>query len=86
MHLTKFILKPSYPGLVALNLAANLKMSQTLWVAHETSNGTFGPTRVSIEGCSDVDDFIDILKLKGAVRNNPELAIPPKYPHHSLPA
>ena len=37
-------------------------MSQKLWVAHATPAKTFGPTRVSIEGCSDVDDFKGIFE------------------------
>jgi hypothetical protein len=33
-------------------------MSQKLWVQHNTTAKTFGPTRVSIEGCEYVDDFL----------------------------
>jgi hypothetical protein len=43
---------------------------QKLWIAHETPERTFGPTKVTIDECSNVDD------LKVAIRNNPELAIP----------
>ena len=32
-------------------------MSEKLWVAHQTPERTFGPTRVSIEGCEYVDEF-----------------------------
>ena len=49
-------------------------MSQKLWVAYDTPAKTFGPTKVSSEGCSDVDDF------KVAIRNNPQLAISPNAP------
>ena len=58
--------------------------SQKLWVAYETSGTTFGPTRVSIDGCQYVDDFKGIRGNKTdfivAIRNNPELAIPSKTP------
>ncbi len=48
--------------------------SQKLWVQHITAGKTFGPTRVSIQGCEYVDD------LKVSIRNNPELAIPQNTP------
>ncbi len=55
-----------------------------LWVAHKTPSRIFGPTKVSIEGCSDVDDFKGIIEniflTKGAMRNNPELSIPQNTP------
>ena len=37
-------------------------MSQKLWVAHATPSKTFGPTRVSIDGCQYVDDFLKDIK------------------------
>jgi hypothetical protein len=49
-------------------------MSQKLWVAHKTPAKTFGPTRVSIEGCEYVDDFLNSLY------NRPLLAIPQNTP------
>jgi hypothetical protein len=49
-------------------------MSQKLWVAHATTAKTFGPTKVSIEGCSDVDDFLKEIKKES------QLAIPSKTP------
>jgi hypothetical protein len=49
------------------------KMSQKLWVAHETPAKTF-IDKVSIEDCEYVDDFLK------EIRNNPELAIPSKSP------
>ena len=49
-------------------------MSQKIWVAHETPAKTFGPTRVSIDGCSDVDDFLEEIKKKS------QLCIPSKTP------
>jgi hypothetical protein len=38
-------------------------MSKKLWVAYEALARRFGPTRVSIDGCSDVAHF------KGSIRN-----------------
>ena len=35
-----------------------------LWVQHIAPAKTFGPTRVSIHGCSDVDDFLNRLYEK----------------------
>ena len=49
-------------------------MSQKLWVAHATTAKTFGPTRVSIDGCEYVDDFLNSLY------NRPLLAIPQNTP------
>ncbi|KAI8894634.1 hypothetical protein BC833DRAFT_568188 [Globomyces pollinis-pini] len=37
-------------------------MPQKLWVQHNTAGKIFGPTKVSIEGCSDVDDFLKEIK------------------------
>ena len=45
-------------------------MSQKLWIQHQTTAKTYGPTKVTIDGCEYVDDF------KVAIRNNRELAIP----------
>jgi hypothetical protein len=36
--------------------------SQKLWVQHQTNAKTFGPTKVSIEGCDDVDDLLKEIK------------------------
>jgi hypothetical protein len=36
-------------------------MSQRLWVQHITTAKPFGPTRVSIDGCEYVDDFLNSL-------------------------
>ncbi len=47
--------------------------SQKAWVAHDTPTKTF-VDKVSIDGCEDIADF------KFAIRNNPELAIPPYTP------
>jgi hypothetical protein len=52
----------------------NKMSAQKLWVAHETSERTFGPLRVSTQGCEYVADF------KVAIRRNPELSIPSKTP------
>ena len=41
-------------------------MAQKLWVAYETAEKTFGPTRVSIDGCEYVDDLLDAIKKKFA--------------------
>ena len=49
-------------------------MSQKLWVAHATTAKTFGPTRVSIDGCQYVDDFLNTLYQR------PLLSIPSKTP------
>ena len=49
-------------------------MSQKLWVQHYTTGKPCGPTKVSIKGCSDVDDFL--IKLY----DSPILAIPSKTP------
>jgi S-formylglutathione hydrolase FrmB len=35
--------------------------SQKLWVQYVTPARTFGPTRVSIDGCEDVADFKGII-------------------------
>jgi len=32
-------------------------MSKKLWIAHQTAEKIFGPTRVSFDGCEYVDDF-----------------------------
>jgi hypothetical protein len=37
-------------------------MSQKLWVQHITTAKTFGPTKVSIDGCEYVDDFLKEIK------------------------
>jgi hypothetical protein len=37
-------------------------MSQKLWVQHITAAKTFGPTRVSMDGCEYVDDFLKEIK------------------------
>jgi hypothetical protein len=37
-------------------------MSQKLWVQHITTAKIFGPTRVSIDGCEYVDDFLKDIK------------------------
>jgi hypothetical protein len=49
-------------------------MSQKLWVSYVTPAKTFGPTKVSIDGCSDVDDLLNTLYEK------PLLSIPSKTP------
>ena len=36
-------------------------MLQMLWVEHKTAAKTFGPTKISIDECSDVDDFLNLL-------------------------
>ena len=38
-----------------------IKMSQNVWVAHDAHAKTFGPTKVSIEGCEYVDDLQGII-------------------------
>ena len=38
-------------------------MFQKLWVLHITTAKTFGPTKVSIDGCEYVDDFKGIIGL-----------------------
>jgi hypothetical protein len=58
-------------------------MSKKLWVAHVTPSKTFGPTRVSIDGCEYVDDFKGIIRkilFKVVIRKNPQLAIPQNTP------
>lgn len=37
-------------------------MSKKLWVAHATTAKAFGPTRVSIDVCEYVDDFLKEIK------------------------
>jgi hypothetical protein len=37
-------------------------MPQKLWVQHNTAGKIFGPTRVSIDGCEYVDDFLKEIK------------------------
>jgi hypothetical protein len=32
--------------------------SQKLWIQHQTTAKTYGPTRVSTNGCEYVDDFL----------------------------
>jgi hypothetical protein len=49
-------------------------MSQKLWVSYVTPAKTFGPTKVSIQECSDVDDFLNTLYQR------PLLCIPSKNP------
>jgi hypothetical protein len=49
-------------------------MSQKLWVQHNITGKSFGPTKVSIAGCSDVDDFIKEVKKES------QLAIPQNTP------
>ena len=49
-------------------------MSQELWVAHEALTKRFGPTRVSIEGCDYIDDFLK------EIRKESQLAIPQNTP------
>ena len=44
--------------------------SQKLWVEHQTTEKTYGPTRITIEGCEYVDDFLNTLYQR------PLLAIP----------
>jgi len=39
-------------------------MSKKLWVEHITATNTFGPTRVSIDGCEYVDDLLEEIKKK----------------------
>ena len=36
--------------------------SQKLWVQHQTTAKTYGPTKITIEECSDVDDFLKEIK------------------------
>ncbi len=48
--------------------------SQKLWVQHITTARTFGPTKVSIEGCDDLDDFLKEIKKES------QLAIPQNTP------
>jgi serine/threonine protein kinase len=42
----------------------NLKMSQKLWVQHQTDGNVFGPTQVSIDRCEYVDGFKEAIKNK----------------------
>ena len=49
-------------------------MSQKLWVQHITTAKTFGPTRVSIQGCEYVDDLLKEIKKES------QLSIPPNTP------
>ena len=42
-----------------------IRVSQKLWIAHETPVKRFGPTRVSIKGCEYVDDLKGILRRSG---------------------
>ena len=49
-------------------------MSEKLWVAHQTTAKTFGPSRVSIDGCEYVDDFLNTLYQRRL------LSIPSKTP------
>ena len=37
-------------------------MSQKLWVQHQTTAKTYGPTKVPIDGCADIDDFLKEIK------------------------
>jgi hypothetical protein len=53
---------------------SSMYSSHLLWVQHITIAKTFGPTKVSIEGCSDVDDFLNRLYEK------PLLSIPQNTP------
>ena len=46
------------------------KMSQKLWVQHQMDGRTYGPTRVTIDGCEYVDDFLKEIKKES------QLAIP----------
>ncbi len=39
-------------------------MSRKLWVEQIAATNTFGPTRVSIDGCEDVDDLLEEIKKK----------------------
>jgi len=48
-------------------------MSQKLWVQHITTGQTFGPTRVSIDGCEYVDDLLEEIRKKFA------LSVPPSH-------
>ena len=47
-------------------------MSQKLWVSYVTPAKTFGPTRVCVDGCEYVDDFIKEIKKES------QLSIPSK--------
>ena len=49
-------------------------MSRKLWVAYKTPARTFGPTRVSIDGCEYVDDFLKEIKKES------QLPIPQNTP------
>jgi len=49
-------------------------MSQKLWVSYVTPAKTFGPTKVPIDGCKDVDDFLKEVKKES------QLAIPQNAP------
>jgi hypothetical protein len=49
-------------------------MSQKLWVSYVTPAKTFGPTRVSIDGCEYVDDLLTEIKKES------QLSIPSKTP------
>jgi hypothetical protein len=49
-------------------------MSQKLWVQHETPVKTYGPTRVSIDGCTYIAQFLNTLYAR------PLLAIPQNAP------
>jgi hypothetical protein len=49
-------------------------MSKKLWVSYVTPSKTFGPTKVSFQGCSDVDDFLNRLYTR------PLLSIPQNTP------
>jgi hypothetical protein len=49
-------------------------MSQKLWVSYVTPAKTFGPTRVCVDGCEYVDDFMKEIKKES------QLSIPSKTP------
>ena len=49
-------------------------MSQKRWVSYVTPAKTFGPTRVSIDGCEYVDDFLKEIKKES------QLSIPQNTP------
>jgi len=57
-----------------LPLKKQSKMSKKLWVEHITATNTFGPTRVSIDGCEYVDDLLEEIKKKS------QLSIPQNTP------
>ena len=63
--LSKFKLTRSRP------IISKLKMSKKLWVAYETPSKTI-VDKVSIDGCSDVDDILQEIKKKSQLLSIPQ--------------